>query len=148
MASLTGVPRYELTIHMRNHFWKRWQAEDLQRLQQLSKWLKPNHSIQEGDLVLLSNDLCSPFKWPLARVLQLHPGSDGHTQRAWLHSVAEDQVAEEVLALRRPSCLLFCSIFLGFSIPPSRSLLSVSLISVSLFFSYSQLVLSLQLLPM
>lgn len=34
-------------------------------------------SISLGSLVLIVNELCSPLKWSLGRVVQLHPGTDG-----------------------------------------------------------------------
>ena len=65
---------------MRDHFWRRWQKEVLHQLQQRSKWLEPSHTVQEGDLILLAEDLLPPTKWPLARVERYHPGPGGLTR--------------------------------------------------------------------
>ena len=77
--SVLGSARYRLTTQMKDHFWRRWQKV-LHQMQQRSKWQEPTHTIQVGDLVLMSDDLLPPTKWPLARVEQCHPGPDGLTR--------------------------------------------------------------------
>ena len=71
------VSRWHLLTLMRNHFWRRWQREFLSQLQQRSKWLHPNRDFKVGDIVLFKDQLTPPTKWPLARIVQLHHGSDG-----------------------------------------------------------------------
>ncbi|XP_011173132.1 uncharacterized protein LOC105205463 [Solenopsis invicta] len=71
---------------MRSHFWRRWRSNYLAQLQQRAKWLKPNRQLQVGDLVLFKDKLAPPTKWPLARVVQLHPGKDGLTRVATIRS--------------------------------------------------------------
>lgn len=61
-------------------FWKRWQSECLQRYLATSKWHHPSNTIQEGVLVLMTDERYPPSKWPLARVTQLHMGPDGLTR--------------------------------------------------------------------
>ena len=56
------VSRYHLVTDMRNHFWKRWQSEVLRQQQQRSKWLDQNDAVQEGDLVLITDELQPPTK--------------------------------------------------------------------------------------
>ena len=75
--SVTGLPRWKLTVQMRNHFWRRWRREALHHALQQSKWFVTNHAPQVGDSVLLTDDQQPPLKWPLARILALHPGPDG-----------------------------------------------------------------------
>ncbi|KAL7290021.1 hypothetical protein TKK_0015750 [Trichogramma kaykai] len=62
---------------MRDLFWSCWRPEVLTQMQQRSKWLTDQESLKPGDMVLLKDDLCPPSAWPLARVDQVHPGSDG-----------------------------------------------------------------------
>ncbi|XP_036141623.1 uncharacterized protein LOC118645166 [Monomorium pharaonis] len=71
------LSRWQLVQHVRNHFWKRWSQEYLQRLQAISKWQHPSHSISIGSLVLIKNERYPPSRWPLARVIDTHAGSDG-----------------------------------------------------------------------
>ncbi|CAB0044201.1 unnamed protein product, partial [Trichogramma brassicae] len=74
---IEGLPRWRHTIQMKNHFWRRWQREVLQHMQLRQKWLKRMPALQPGDLVLLTDDLQPPQRWPLARIDMVHPGTDG-----------------------------------------------------------------------
>lgn len=76
--------RWQLVKHMSHQFWKNWSSEYLQQLQVRCKWNKPTRNLQEGDVVLVKEDNLPPGKWALARVTQLHPGSDGHVRVATL----------------------------------------------------------------
>jgi len=62
---------------MIEHFWRRWSTEYLQRFQTTSKWLQPNSNLRSGSLVLIADERLPPARWPLARVVDLHPGIDG-----------------------------------------------------------------------
>ncbi|XP_044315228.1 uncharacterized protein LOC123037635 [Drosophila rhopaloa] len=57
-------------------FWSRWREEYLTLLQQRSKWRIPKPALQVNDVVLVQNENLPPLKWPLARVMELVPGSD------------------------------------------------------------------------
>ena len=58
-------------------FWNRWSTEYLRSLQARKKWRKEADNIQPGDVVILKETSAFKVKWPLARVLQTFPGSDG-----------------------------------------------------------------------
>jgi hypothetical protein len=58
-------------------FWRGWQRDYLQTLQQRGKWRTSSPNLQPGDLVLLLEDNQQPMHWPLARVSHIHPGKDG-----------------------------------------------------------------------
>ncbi|KYN01216.1 hypothetical protein ALC62_07995, partial [Cyphomyrmex costatus] len=73
----TRLTRWQLIRQKLEHFWKRWQTEYLQRYQAISKWHHPTMKVKEGSLVLIVDERDPPAKWPLARVVQLHPGKDG-----------------------------------------------------------------------
>lgn len=80
--SLTSVPitrlsRWQLIQQQLQHFWSRWSAECLQRQLAISKWHHSSTQIKVGTLVLLTDERFPPSKWPLARVTELHLGSDG-----------------------------------------------------------------------
>ncbi|XP_065211063.1 uncharacterized protein LOC135839114 [Planococcus citri] len=61
-------------------FWKRWQSEYLNTLQQRYKWQLPGGELKLGDFVVIKDDHLSPTQWALGRVLELHPGKDGPQQ--------------------------------------------------------------------
>ncbi|CAB0040671.1 unnamed protein product [Trichogramma brassicae] len=77
---LVGVPRWKIATQMRNHFWRRWQREVLNHMQVRQKWNIRQPGLLPGELVLITDDLQPPQRWPLARVEQLHPGADGLTR--------------------------------------------------------------------
>jgi len=71
------LERFHVLQAIRNNFWKRWSSEYLQHLQERAKWRTPNENFAIGQLVLLRDDRYPPSKWPLGRVTEVHPGSDG-----------------------------------------------------------------------
>ncbi|XP_073980363.1 uncharacterized protein [Rhodnius prolixus] len=69
--------RWQLIQDKTQHFWNRWRMEYLHFLQQRQKWLKSTPNILVGDLVILKEPNSPQKSWPLARVTETHPGSDG-----------------------------------------------------------------------
>lgn len=74
------LTKWQLIRQKVEHFWARWSGEFLQRHQAISKWHHPNNHIRVGCMVLVIDERYPPAKWPLARVLELHPGPDGLTR--------------------------------------------------------------------
>lgn len=68
--------RWEAVNQKSQIFWKRWSTEYLTSLQSRNKWNVAKPSLQIGDLVLLKDEITSPGKWPLGRVIDTHPGTD------------------------------------------------------------------------
>ena len=62
---------------MVHHFWQRWSAEYLQQMQRLQKWKTRQPNLQQGDVVLIRDDVLFVNHWPLARVIETFPGKDG-----------------------------------------------------------------------
>ena len=42
-----------------------------------TKWNFPSRNLQIGDLVCIHDDGLVPARWPMARIVMVHPGSDG-----------------------------------------------------------------------
>ena len=83
--SLIDVPenrlsRWRLLQQMRDHFWQRWSREYLQTLSPRPKWWSISGNPREGQLCLLKGETTPPCRWPLARIVRLHPGDDGHVR--------------------------------------------------------------------
>ncbi|GAB1860865.1 Integrase catalytic domain-containing protein [Camponotus japonicus] len=74
------LSRWQLVQRMRDHFWDRWSREYLHSLTHRPKWWKSNTTIRVGRLCLLRNQASPPNKWPLARIIRVHPGEDGHVR--------------------------------------------------------------------
>ena len=73
---LNFTKRWELVKRISQHFWKRWSTEYISNLQSRSKWKNKMPNLQIGDLVLIKKESTSPLKWPLGRVIEVHPGKD------------------------------------------------------------------------
>ncbi|XP_014614955.1 PREDICTED: uncharacterized protein LOC106792937, partial [Polistes canadensis] len=79
---LTDISDSRLSIFQQiqerfQQFWRRCSTECLQAHQTTSKGQTSQNDIKEGFLVLVTDQRLPPSKWPLARVIQLHPGKDG-----------------------------------------------------------------------
>ncbi|XP_046487896.1 uncharacterized protein [Neodiprion pinetum] len=80
--SLIEVPVQQLSHwqhsrQMLEHFWKRWSTEYLQSFQNLSKWQTHHGNIKIGSIVLVKNENLPSSVWPLAKVIEVHPRTDG-----------------------------------------------------------------------
>ena len=74
------LSRWQRVQAMREHFWKAWSSDYLHTLHQRQKWQTVQLPIKINDLVLIKNPLLPPTKWEMARVVETHPGPDGHTR--------------------------------------------------------------------
>ncbi|XP_014217491.1 uncharacterized protein LOC106646011 [Copidosoma floridanum] len=89
------TPGHFLLIQaQKQRFWKQWSTQYLRRLNSISNWHTPAHDIKTGSLVLITSETIPPQKWPLARVVYVHPGKDGLVKVVTLKT--------SVGALRRP----------------------------------------------
>ena len=74
--SLSLLRRWQLCKSLVRHFWKRWSTEYVTQLGRFNKWCQPTRNLQPGDLVIIREDSPIVMRWPLARVLKVHPGRD------------------------------------------------------------------------
>ena len=58
------------------HFWNRFIREYLPNQQKRSKWHKVNQNLKVHDLVWILEDFTPRCLWPLAKVIEVYPGSD------------------------------------------------------------------------
>ncbi|GFW79874.1 integrase catalytic domain-containing protein [Trichonephila clavipes] len=68
--------RWELLQNIKRGFWKKWSSEFISSLQPRKKWQDAQPNLKEDDIVLIKEEGPSGT-WPMARVLQVHPGNDG-----------------------------------------------------------------------
>ncbi|XP_030765508.1 uncharacterized protein LOC115889598 [Sitophilus oryzae] len=72
------LSKFQHLPQITQHFWKRWLRDYLTELQQRSG---QGHStpakVSEGEMVVLVDDNLPPLQWPLGRISEIHPGSDG-----------------------------------------------------------------------
>lgn len=70
------VDHYQKLQGIYQHFWHHWRREYLQELQRDTKTCHPNTDLHPGRLVVLMDEHQMPVKWPLARIISVHPGKD------------------------------------------------------------------------
>lgn len=76
-TKVSVVQRWRLLQKMHQDFWSKWSKEYMHTLQQRMKWHDKQPNIVKGALVLILNEQTGPMKWPLGRIVDTHPGSDG-----------------------------------------------------------------------
>ena len=68
--------------------WKRWSNEYLPQWNQRKKWSnQEKRTISEGDLVWLVDESAKRCDYKMARVVDVHPGSDGEVRAATIRTV-------------------------------------------------------------
>ncbi|GFW88341.1 integrase catalytic domain-containing protein [Trichonephila clavipes] len=77
--------RWELLQNIKRGFWKQWSADYLSSLEPRKKWQDTQPNLKEDDIVLIKEE-GPPGTWPMARVLQVHPGNDGLVRGATVKS--------------------------------------------------------------
>ena len=74
---LCSRKRWRQVQYVAEQFWKRWLWEYLPTLTRRTKWLKEDKNVEIGDLVMLQEDNVKRGSWPLGRIENICPGSDG-----------------------------------------------------------------------
>jgi len=69
--------RWRQVQYLANIFWSRWSREYLPILQLRQRWHEPVKNLEVGDIVILADDKLPRNSWPLGRVVETYPGSDG-----------------------------------------------------------------------
>ena len=77
-ANVNALTHWTLVKTLRDKFWCHWSREYLNTLQHRTKWIRPSHILQIGDLVAIIDPslLKANGKWPLGRVVEIHQGQD------------------------------------------------------------------------
>lgn len=57
-------------------FWKRFYSEYFNQLQNRNKWIHKKPNLEVNDIVLIKEDNTPSCKWPLGKIVELHPGKD------------------------------------------------------------------------
>ena len=77
LQPMSMLRRWHLCQAIVRHFWRRWSSEYLVSLRKFTKWHSPTKNIEVDDVVVLREDNMIPSTWPIARVIEVHPGEDG-----------------------------------------------------------------------
>nr|XP_022904697.1 uncharacterized protein LOC111416825 [Onthophagus taurus] len=80
--NINRLNRWQLLRRMVEDFWTKWQKFYLQSVNVRTKWFDEQNIPIVGQLVLVKDERLPPSKWMLARIVELHPGVDGHVRVA------------------------------------------------------------------
>ncbi|XP_011859378.1 PREDICTED: uncharacterized protein LOC105556877 [Vollenhovia emeryi] len=92
-GNLSSVPVNRLSTwqhisKVRQNFWARWSLEYLNELQVRAKWNKNGPKFEIGTVVLIKDKGLPCTRWVLGRISKLHPGEDGITRAATIHTTS------------------------------------------------------------
>lgn len=71
------LSHFELLQKFAQEFWNRWSDEHVRAMLNRTKWCHSHESIKRDDIVLVLSEPRPQTKWPLARVVNLYPDSEG-----------------------------------------------------------------------
>lgn len=57
--------------------WRQWQSDYINNLQCRGRWQNKQPNLQIGDIVVIKEDNIAPQHWLLAKIIEVHPGSNG-----------------------------------------------------------------------
>ena len=77
VAELHPQRRWRLLQQLLRQVWRRWLREILPRLNVLQQWSRRSRNMKPGDIVLCMDKSTPRGRWPLAKVIEVFPGSDG-----------------------------------------------------------------------
>lgn len=100
---LSKLQRWRLVADLHRYFWTRWKNEYLSTLQLRKKWSDHGKSLNVGDLVLIKEP-SHPLYWRLGRIVELHPGTDGVSRVATVHTSSGVLTRPAVKLYPLPSC--------------------------------------------
>ncbi|XP_025262213.1 uncharacterized protein LOC112637209 [Camponotus floridanus] len=100
--SPNALSRWQLLQRMRDHFWQRWSQEYVHALAPRSKWLNSEPVPEVGTFCLIRSEITPTSRWPLARILALHPGSDGTVRVVTVRTSTSDLVRPVVKLVLLP----------------------------------------------
>jgi len=78
-AKKSYLRRWQLVQRLQQELWSAWKGYYLSHLQSRTKWRKSqaNSDISVGDIVFVKDETLARGRWPLARITDTYPGSDG-----------------------------------------------------------------------
>ena len=68
--------QWQLCQNLVRNVWTQWSREYLNTLNKSYKWNTETRDYRVGDIVCLREEPTAPTRWPLAKVIKIHPGQD------------------------------------------------------------------------
>lgn len=100
-CALHSKRQWRRVQYFANQFWSRFRKEYLCQIQTRTKWLKKQRNFEIGDVVLLKDDSVCRSDWPMARVVDVYPDSNGFVRSVKL-KMARKNLNETPKFFQRP----------------------------------------------
>ena len=75
--NMSSIKRWNLCQVLSQQLWEQWSQDYLRQLQRFHQWRQLQRSVRVGGVVLLKDNELFNRSWPLARVIEVHAGTDG-----------------------------------------------------------------------
>lgn len=96
-----GLRRWRFVQFLMQDFWKRWHNKYLPQLQTRGKWTSGAAPLKINDIVIVKEENIPPARWKLARIVNVHPGSDGRIRVATVRLANGNEVKRPTVKLCR-----------------------------------------------
>ena len=87
-----SLRRWQLCQSLVRHIWTQWPWKYLNTLNRFSKWHTKTRDYQVHDVMCLREEPTAPTRWPLAKVIKVHPGQDGKVRVDTVRTTKGDYV--------------------------------------------------------
>lgn len=94
------VDRWQYLQKLKQMFWASWKREYLHRLNARPKWKSPGIEFKKDDLVILTEENTPATYWPMAIIVETHPGKDGITRVVTLKTTKGQILKRPISKLR------------------------------------------------
>ena len=91
--------RWRYINKIKRDFWQVWSREYLCRLQHRYKWNTPVENLKIGTVVLIKDKQIDPARWPLGRIVDVHPGDDNKVRVVTLQTKQKAKLRRAVTNL-------------------------------------------------
>ncbi|KRZ47836.1 hypothetical protein T02_819, partial [Trichinella nativa] len=71
------IRRWRYQQRLTSQLWKRWKQEYITTLATRGRWRKTGQEPKVGDIVLVHEPSTAWIKWPIGRIIEIHPSEDG-----------------------------------------------------------------------
>ncbi|XP_003370862.1 conserved hypothetical protein, partial [Trichinella spiralis] len=71
------IRRWRYQQRLTAQLWKRWKQEYITTLATRGRWRKTGQEPRVGDIVLVHEPSTAWIKWPIGRIIEIHPSEDG-----------------------------------------------------------------------
>ncbi len=114
-AKLSYLRHWALVQRLQQDLWIAWKGCYLQSLQARSRWQNTTSTLRVNDLVYVKDETLATFRWPLAKVVAVYPGSDdriravdiqcgGKIYKRAIHRLVKLHLEDESLVPALPVC--------------------------------------------